>query len=181
MTRAPLATLGKAPNLLTLSRVPLAAIFPFSRQSPRLGLAVLALAGLSDVLDGWSARAFDQHTEFGKFVDPIADKLFMGSVVATLVADGRLPPWGVASLFAREAFELVAAGFVLAQPRKGPHDYGPRAPTAAGKLTTIAQFAATTSAVIAPKLLSKALTIAGILGLAAGVQYATREMTSRGR
>lgn len=176
MTRAPLATLGKAPNLLSLSRIPLAAAFPFSRGEPRTGIFVLVLAGLSDVLDGWSARKLKQHTELGQLIDPIADKVFMGSVVGTLVLRGRIPAWGVAPLFAREAFELLAAGYVFAQDGPREERCEPRQPSLAGKLTTIAQFAAATSAVVAPKLLSKALAVAGILGLAAGAQYAAREL-----
>jgi len=179
MRRASLATLAKAPNLLSLSRIPLAAAFPLGSDSPLFSLGVLGLSGLSDVLDGWSARKLDQHTELGRFVDPIADKIFMGSVVTTLALDGRLPPWGIAMLFVREAFELVATGIALARPRHVERDYRPRAPTRAGKLTTFAQFAAAVSAVISPAALPKILVAAGALGLVAGVQYATREIRER--
>lgn len=181
MTRAPLATLGKAPNLLSLSRIPLAAAFPLSRGAPQLGVAVLALAGASDVLDGWSARRLQQHTELGQLIDPIADKVFMSTVVGTLVLEGRLPAWGIAALFTREAFELLAAGVAFTQPRAYVERYRPRTPTTAGKLTTIAQFASALSAIAAPKLVSKALAVAGLLGLAAGIQYAAREISDRGR
>lgn len=181
MRRGSLATLTKAPNLLSLSRIPLAAAFPLASESPLLSLSVLGLSGLSDVLDGWSARKLNQHSELGRFVDPIADKIFMGSVVATLTLDGRLPPWGVATLFVREAFELVATGIALVRPSHVERDYRPRAPTRAGKLTTFAQFASAVSAVIAPVALPKVLVVAGALGFVAGMQYATREIRGRAR
>jgi len=179
MRRASLATLAKAPNLLSLSRIPLAAAFPLASDSPLSSLCILGLSGLSDVLDGWFARRLGQHSELGRFVDPIADKVFMGSVVATLALDGRLPPWGVAALLVRDAFELVAAGIALTRPTHVDRDLRPRAPTRAGKLTTCAQFAAAVSAVIAPSALPKALLVAGALGFVAGLQYATREVRGR--
>lgn len=172
--------LGKAPNLLTLSRIPLAAAFPLAHRDHR-GAIVLALAGLSDVLDGWAARRLQQHSEFGQLIDPIADKIFMGAVVATLVANDRLPTWGVFALFTREAFELAATGIALTHPRDDAPRYKPREPTPLGKLTTFAQFAAAASAVLAPKFLSQLLTATGILGFAAGAQYANREFAARSR
>lgn len=143
-------------------------------------MLVLVLAGLSDVLDGWSARKLGQHTELGQIIDPIADKVFMTSVVGTLVLTGQLPAWGVPPLFAREAFELLAAGYVFTQDRPPEEPCEPRQPTIAGKLTTFAQFAAATSAVVAPRLLKAALAVAGVLGLAAGAQYAARELRTGG-
>lgn len=179
MRRASLATLATAPNLLSLSRIPLAAAFPLGSDSPLFSLCVLGLSGVSDVLDGWFARRFHQHSEVGRFVDPIADKVFMGSVVATLALDGRLPPWGVGALLVREVFEVIAAGIALVRPRHIERDLRPRAPTRAGKLTTFAQFSAAVSAVIAPSALPKVLIVAGALGFVAGLQYATREIRNR--
>lgn len=170
------AKLGLAPNLLTLSRIPLAVAFPFTRDRPIAGLAVLGIAGLTDVLDGYLARKLRQESEIGQVLDPIADKVFAGVVIATLVFEGRLPDWGAPLLLVREAFELLAAGFVLSTPGRARARYGREAPTWAGKLTTFAQYAAAMAAFAAPRLVPAAIAVAGACGLVAGVQYAVREL-----
>lgn len=93
--------LTNLPNLLTLSRIgaiPLL-IFTFYMESPLgnwLGLAVLTYAGITDFFDGYVARALSQQSQLGKFLDPIADKLLVGSLLVMLVAFNRIP--GIAVL-----------------------------------------------------------------------------------
>lgn len=82
------------PNLLSMLRLPLAAIFPFAAASEDGALLVLALAGVTDVLDGYLARRDRQVTATGAVLNPIADKVFALSVVSTLIAQGRIPRWG---------------------------------------------------------------------------------------
>jgi cardiolipin synthase len=89
------------PNILTLSRIgaiPLL-IATFYLQAPLgnwLGLGILAFAGFTDFLDGYFARAWHQQSFFGKFLDPIADKLLVSALLLMLVAFGRVP--GIAIL-----------------------------------------------------------------------------------
>src|SRR5262249_51569745 len=83
------------PNLVSALRLPLALLFPFAARSKGQALAVLALAGLTDVLDGWLAREKRQVTPTGAVLDPIADKAFALSVVGTLIAQGKIPRWGI--------------------------------------------------------------------------------------
>src|SRR5450432_3487613 len=90
------------PGLLSLVRVPLAFVFPFAISRPWLALLVLALAGGSDVLDGWFARKFGQATPTGAALDPITDKIFVTSVVFTLFAHRWLSLAGVVLLSVRE-------------------------------------------------------------------------------
>jgi cardiolipin synthase len=78
------------PAWLSLSRVLLAACFPLVVDVPLVALAVLILAGVSDVLDGWVARRYGLVTATGAALDPITDKLFVLTVAVTLVSSGHL-------------------------------------------------------------------------------------------
>lgn len=93
--------LSSLPNLLTLSRIgaiPLI-IATFYLESPYgnwIGLSVLVYAGLTDFFDGYVARIMSQQSALGRFLDPIADKLLVGSLLVMLVAFDRIP--GIAVL-----------------------------------------------------------------------------------
>ena len=115
------------PNKLTILRVlliPLFCVFlAFSPDSDMwrwISLAVFALACLTDWADGKIARQNNLVTNFGKFMDPIADKLLVMSAFVMLCAQGRMEAWAVIVIMAREfivsGFRLVAAegGVVIA-------------------------------------------------------------------
>jgi cardiolipin synthase (CMP-forming) len=167
------------PNLLSLLRLPLAAIFPFVAGSRNKALLVLALAGLTDVLDGYLARRGAQETATGAVIDPIADKLFALSVVGTLVAQGKIPRWGVPALLAREILEAPLLVWVLLRPpEEGNAPVEVRSMTP-GKMATTAQFAAVLAAMELPAALPAALAAAAITGTVAGVFYWRRELGRR--
>lgn len=63
---------------------------------------VYALAGITDVLDGWLARRRGLVSVLGKFLDPLADKLIVAAVLVWMVAMGRVPAWAVVILLCRE-------------------------------------------------------------------------------
>lgn len=77
-------------------------------------VAVFILASITDALDGHIARKNGLVTNFGKFIDPIADKLLVMSAMIVLVERGRMPGWVCIVMLAREfaisGFRLVAAG-----------------------------------------------------------------------
>lgn len=110
------------PNALTLSR--LAAIpvlmalllvdFPGHDQ---LAAAIFLVASLTDTLDGNLARWRDQVTELGKFLDPLADKLFILSVLIVLVQERALPAWVVVVIFGRELLITVLRSLSATQGR----------------------------------------------------------------
>jgi CDP-diacylglycerol--glycerol-3-phosphate 3-phosphatidyltransferase/cardiolipin synthase len=97
--------LWRAPNLVSLLRVPLAVAFPLVAHTPAAAITVLGLAGATDVLDGLLARRLGAVTALGAVIDPVADKIFALSAMGSLLALHRLPWWGVPALLARELFE----------------------------------------------------------------------------
>ena len=108
------------PNKLTLFRVFLIPVFvvfmlvsvtgPYDKW---IALAIYVIACLTDMLDGKIARKYNLITDFGKFMDPLADKLLVCSAMICLIELGRLPAWIVIVIISREfiisGFRLVAA------------------------------------------------------------------------
>ena len=83
--------------------------FPMSHW---LALAIFVLASISDFLDGYIARNYNQITDFGKFLDPIADKLLVTSAMCIFVEQGRMAAWILLVVIGREfavsALRLIA-------------------------------------------------------------------------
>ena len=103
---------GGLPNLLTLSRIAaipvLVAVYHLPPPlGPWLAFALFAAAAATDALDGRLARRSGRVTEFGRFLDPVADKLLVTAVLALLVADQRAPALAAALVLCREI--LVSA------------------------------------------------------------------------
>ena len=77
-------------------------------------LAVFVIASLSDFLDGYIARHYNQVSNFGKFMDPLADKILVITAMLLFVESGRMPGWVLALVVAREfavsGLRMVAAG-----------------------------------------------------------------------
>ena len=122
------------PNKLTVFRMVL--IFPFvilllgghegwgwftalfsgiSGYTDYIALAIFVIASLTDLLDGKIARKYNLITNFGKFMDPLADKLLVCSAMICLTAMGRIPAWIVIIIIAREfvisGFRVIAASW----------------------------------------------------------------------
>ena len=115
------------PNKLTVLRVimvPFFVLFMLTDLGGEAGkwiaLVIFYLASLTDMLDGKIARARNLVTNFGKFMDPLADKLLVCSAMICLIPTGQLPAWVVIVIIAREfiisGFRLVASdsGIVIA-------------------------------------------------------------------
>lgn len=85
-----------------------------------ISLAIFIVASLTDLIDGKIARKYNLVTDFGKFMDPLADKLLVSAAMIALVEMGRIPAWVVIVIISREfiisGFRLVASdnGVVIA-------------------------------------------------------------------
>lgn len=127
-----------AADAITAVRIPLAIAFPLAgRNDWRLG--ILALAALSDLLDGQLARRYGSST-FGTVLDPIADKLFMLSAFAVVAVSGRLELYEVAGVLLRDLVATAAFGVTLVSGRPAaiPARLGGKAVTLAQLLTVVA-------------------------------------------
>ena len=115
------------PNKLTVLRVLMVPIFIIFMITPLaegngkyIALALFCVASLTDMLDGQIARKYNLVTNFGKFMDPLADKLFVCSALICLSSMGKLATWITLLIIAREfiisGFRLVASdnGVVIA-------------------------------------------------------------------
>ena len=116
------------PNKLTVLRVIMIPFFVVSllafhgevRLLRNLAAAIFIVASLTDMLDGKIARKYNLVTNFGKFMDPLADKLLVCSAMICMIEMGKLPAWIVIVIIAREfiisGFRLVASdnGIVIA-------------------------------------------------------------------
>ena len=115
------------PNKLTIMRVILIPFFVFFLLSPYfpaygnyIAVAIFIVPSLTDMLDGKIARKYNLVTNFGKFMDPLADKLLVCSAMICLIELDRLAAWIVIVIIAREfiisGFRLVASdnGVVIA-------------------------------------------------------------------
>jgi CDP-diacylglycerol--glycerol-3-phosphate 3-phosphatidyltransferase len=97
------------PNRLTLVRIFLAPLFVFlfliDNVYARLSaLIIFALAALTDLVDGWLARKYSITTGFGKFMDPLADKILISSALVAFIALGYAKLWMVLPIIARDFF-----------------------------------------------------------------------------
>lgn len=108
------------PNKLTVLRVILIPFFVivlltdcFADASKWIALGIFIIASLTDMLDGKIARKYNLVTNFGKFMDPLADKMLVCSALICLTALGKLPAWMTIIIVARDftisGFRLVAA------------------------------------------------------------------------
>ena len=91
-------------NKITLFRIVLIPVFLALAYAGRLhwALAVYILACLSDFADGYVARHYHQITNFGKFMDPLADKVLVMAAMCYFVEVGRMPGWALAVVLLRE-------------------------------------------------------------------------------
>jgi cardiolipin synthase len=167
-------------DALTLSRIPLALVFWWTYGNAAASVAVVALAALTDAVDGRVARHFKHRRGLpgnapsrGDWLDPIADKLFVLAVVATIAVHEHADvPWAVFALIvARELFfvplALLSALRVVKRPPRRELRAAP-----IGKVATIAQFCAIGALLLAPAAAPALAVMAAVTGVAAIVRYA---------
>jgi CDP-diacylglycerol---glycerol-3-phosphate 3-phosphatidyltransferase len=160
-----------APNWISVARIALVPVcvvlLALDYRVP--AAIVFTVAALSDSLDGYLARSRDSVTTFGKFVDPLADKLLVSCVLIQLVGDNRVAPWVAMVIVAREfavsGLRMVAASseVIAASPL--------------GKWKTVVQMVAILALILNtshPRVNDVLVYAAVALTLASAVQYFAR-------
>jgi cardiolipin synthase len=154
-------------NKLTLTRLAILPVIVLLLFIPAQWAALSALVlytigAITDWLDGWVARKWNQYSEFGRFLDPIADKIFVVVILLTLVAIDRVQGiWVIAIIL------ILIREFLIAGLREflGPKGITvPVSPLA--KWKTAIQLVATGTLIVGPYILC-GVTVLGLIGLAA--------------
>ena len=102
------------PNALTVIRFLLIPIIVIACVQGQyiLAIAVLSISGLTDILDGTIARKYNYITDFGKLMDPLADKATQISLLTTLFIKGAIPIWILAVVVLKEFCMVSGASFL---------------------------------------------------------------------
>lgn len=124
------------PNILTAVRILLALLFPFI--DARWRVPIVALALLTEYLDGAISRFCGTTSRLGQVLDPIADKLFFAAVAFVFIREGSLTVLDFAWLGARDLFVLGAVLWTIARGKRGL--VGEMKPLALGKIATVFQY-----------------------------------------
>jgi len=173
LARLSLRDLWNLSGVLTLSRFPMAVVFPFVAPHRGAAIALYVLMGLTDFFDGYIARKRGQVSHIGAVLDGWLDKIFHVNAAWSLVIYYDMPGWWMLCWFSREIVQGVQIPFLVgrfAQGRVRPHHATP-----IGKLTTWLLAAAIFSVLFGVPIVAQALTpVIGLLGLAAAGGYLRR-------
>ncbi len=157
-------------NKLTLTRLILVPFFLVSIYFEKGGLvlpvsaAIFAVASFTDFLDGYLARKYNLITDFGKFMDPLADKVLVAAALAVLVELSLIPAWMIVIIISREyAISILRAiaasnGQVLAA-------------SSGGKLKTVTQILAVLMLLLNIPFGIIVMWIAVLITFVSGAQY----------
>jgi CDP-diacylglycerol--glycerol-3-phosphate 3-phosphatidyltransferase len=161
----PHRTLGRLPNLLSFSRLVLAAGFvAVGAVEARVGL--IGVAAVTDFLDGWLARRVHATSRWGALLDPIADRVFVLTGVGTFLFTGALSTSAYFILISRDL--ATAIGFLVARiiPWLRPVEFKARI---LGKVVTVLQLLTLAAVLVAPQalpLLLGAVAMSSVLSIA---------------
>ncbi|MDP9039126.1 MAG: CDP-alcohol phosphatidyltransferase family protein [Acidobacteriota bacterium] len=158
-----LAQFRAAPNLLTLLRlfiVPFLVIEIVDRRW-RVVFALFVLAGVSDACDGLAARALNQHTRLGQYLDPIADKVMLSTLFLVLTHVGLVPHYVTTLVFSRDLGILLISMVLFAT-----HALRDFRPSVLGKLNTLVQIVGVTVVLVGQVWRS-----AGVAALRGGLMW----------
>ena len=174
MVSAPLAQLPNALTVLRLIAIPVFVVLLLRTdgQGSYALAALFAAAALTDQVDGYLARRWHVESEFGKFADPLADRLMIDAAVLLLCVDGRLPWLALAIVLGRDA--LLIGGFGLVKDRG--YDFSV---STLGKASTWVLYAAITGVIASDEGTAWPLWLFWIgvgLAVAAAVFYGARAL-----
>ncbi|HUQ90294.1 MAG TPA: CDP-alcohol phosphatidyltransferase family protein [Bryobacteraceae bacterium] len=166
------------PNAICLLRIVLTP-FCFSaivRRDFGLAMALFAVAGFTDFLDGFVARRMNWNSAAGALLDPLADKILMATVYIALGIAGAAPWWVVGIIFGRDIVILLGSALLYqrVQQKKFP-------PTMAGKISTVTQiFSAMAIMGGSAGIFPPSLATAAILATAGTTLYSGLDYVRRG-
>ncbi|MBF9232353.1 CDP-alcohol phosphatidyltransferase family protein [Microvirga alba] len=126
------------PNLITIARLILVPIVIVMIMQQRWAAAFIlfVVAGISDAVDGFIARHFNMQSEFGAYIDPLADKALLVSIYISLAVVGAIPSWLAIVVVSRDA--MIVAAVLLSWVMDRPVTIKP---LLVSKLNTLAQLA----------------------------------------
>lgn len=174
MNRSALFTL---PNTVSLSRVVLALAFVLVSE-PWDRIALIAVAGFTDFIDGWLARHEKSESTAGALLDPLADRIFVFVAISTYLVEGLLSTGQYFIFLTRDL--ATAAGFIVAKiiPTLRPAVFRARM---LGKIVTVVQLVTLVTIIVMPETTSFMILAIGLLSVASVVDYTIALWRGRAR
>ena len=165
------------PNTISLSRVVLALAFVLVSE-PWDRIALIAVAGFTDFMDGWLARHGKSESTAGALLDPLADRIFVLVAISTYLVEGQLTTAQYFIFLTRDL--ATAAGFVVAKiiPTLRPAVFRARM---LGKIVTVLQLIALVIIVVMPELTDIMIAAIGVVSVASIVDYTVALWRGRAR
>ena len=165
------------PNTISLSRVVLALAFVLLK-APWARVTLIAVAGLTDFLDGWLARHEKAETTAGALLDPLADRVFVFAAISTYLVEGLLTTGQYFLFLTRDI--ATAVGFLVAKiiPTLRPAVFRARL---LGKIVTVLQLVTLVTILILPELTDFLIVTIGVVSAASIVDYTIALWRGRAR
>ena len=165
------------PNTISLSRVVLALAFVLVSE-PWDRIALIAVAGLTDFMDGWLARHRKDESTAGALLDPLADRIFVLVAISTYLVEGMLTTGQYFIFLTRDI--ATAVGFLVAKivPTLRPAVFRARL---LGKIVTVMQLITLVAIVVLPELTDVLVATIGIISAASIVDYTIALWRGRAR
>jgi CDP-diacylglycerol--glycerol-3-phosphate 3-phosphatidyltransferase len=164
MNRDRLVTL---PNAVSMSRLVLAAVFVAARD-PIARFALVAVASVTDFLDGWLARRQHATTRSGALIDPIADRVFVFTAVCVFLIEGALSRASYFILLSRDIMTLI--GYLVARSVPGLRAVEFRARWL-GKVVTALQLLTLVAVLVVPSAVPALVIVVGAASAASVADY----------
>ena len=165
------------PNTISLSRVLLALAFVLS-PNPAGRVILIAVAGLTDFMDGWLARHEKTESTAGALLDPLADRIFVFAAISTYLVEGQLTTGQYFLFLTRDI--ATAVGFLVAKiiPTLRPAVFRARL---LGKIVTVLQLIALVTILILPELTDFLILTIAVVSVASIVDYTIALWRGRAR
>ncbi len=162
---------------MSLSRVVLALAFVLVSE-PWDRIALIAVAGLTDFMDGWLARHKKSESSAGALLDPIADRIFVLVAISTYLVEGQLTTGQYFVFLTRDL--ATALGFVVAKiiPTLRPAVFRARM---LGKIVTVLQLVTLVAIILMPELTQVLVVTIGVVSAASIVDYTIALWRERAR